>query len=153
MTPEQTTLPSGVDADLSPDRIRELYHDQGLPIDGVANELGVSPTTVYRRMKDYGIERDECPRAEAHVPTRVDYEGYVRWRDQYRGPDGSKREDMVAVHRLAAVAWFGFDSIIGKVVHHCDHIPWDNRQSNLAVLCNREHSKLHNRHENNDHKT
>lgn len=146
MASKQTGLPSGVDADLSPNRIRDLYHEQGLSIDGVADELGVAATTVSRRMRDYGIERDEWPRGDAHVPTRVDKEGYVRWRHQYRDSDGKKRENTIAIHRLAAVAWFGFDALDESVVHHCDRVPWDNRKSNLALLSRRDHGRLHNSH-------
>jgi hypothetical protein len=98
--------------------------------------------TVYQRRLD-GSEY--LVRRVPPVPYRTDHEGYERWRHQYRDDDGEKCEDVVAVHRLAAVAWYGFDVLDGdSVVHHESGIPWDNRESNVSVMDRSEHSILHN---------
>lgn len=49
----------------------------------------------------------------------------------------------VLVHRLLAVSKFGFDDLYGKVVHHKNHIPWDNRPSNIELMKHGEHSSHH----------
>lgn len=81
----------------------------------------------------------------APVPLRTDYEGYERWRNQYRDDDGEKQEDVVGIHRLAAIAWCGFGKLgPGVVVHHVNGIPWDNRQENIVLMDRSSHSTLHN---------
>jgi len=47
------------------------------------------------------------------------------------------------VHRLAAVAWFGFDAVKNKHVHHKNGIPWDNRECNLEPISPEEHNTIH----------
>jgi predicted DNA-binding protein YlxM (UPF0122 family) len=144
----QVSLPNTHSGDYrDPDRLRRLYWDEGMSLGKIAEELKVAETTVYRWFRKHGISR----RAEYHhlnytfVPYRTDKEGYERWRDQYRNRDGEKKEDVVAVHRLAAVAWFGYESVLGRVVHHDSKIPWDNRESNLDLMQRSDHSSYHNR--------
>jgi hypothetical protein len=86
------------------------------------------------------------------VPYRTDYEGYERWRHQYRDKNGQKCEKVVGIHRLAAVAWFGFEVVIvdNRIVHHENGIPWDNREENLDLMGRTSHSILHNRGDSND---
>ena len=46
------------------------------------------------------------------------------------------------LHRLCAVAWFGWDSVVERDVHHRVPIPWLNVESNLLTLPKPEHSHL-----------
>lgn len=48
--------------------------------------------------------------------------------------------DHVAIHRLASVAWFGFDAVVDRDVHHRISIPWLNVESNLVPLPPEEHA-------------
>lgn len=52
-------------------------------------------------------------------------------------------EGEVRLHRLVAVAEYGFEAVAGQQVHHANRIPWDNRPENLLVLSPSEHSRLH----------
>lgn len=52
-------------------------------------------------------------------------------------------EGTVRLHRLLAVAEWGFEAVQGRQVHHVNRIPWDNRPENLALLTPSEHSRLH----------
>lgn len=99
---------------------------------------------MYRQRRLDGTEF--VVRPEAPVPYRTDYEGYETWRWQYRDCTGCKKENAVRVHRLAAVAWFGYEAVAGDntVVHHKNGIPWDNQESNLVPMGRVEHSCLHN---------
>lgn len=45
--------PGGID----PEWLRQRYVDDGLPMARITGEAGVSTTTVYRAMQQYGIER------------------------------------------------------------------------------------------------
>jgi len=55
----------------------------------------------------------------------------------------------VFVHRLLAVAEYGFDAVVGKEVHHKNSIRWDNRPGNIELLSKAEHTKRH--HERGDY--
>jgi len=52
-------------------------------------------------------------------------------------------EGEVRLHRLLAVALYGFEAVAGRQVHHANRIPWDNRPENLRLLTPSEHSRLH----------
>jgi len=47
------------------------------------------------------------------------------------------------IHRLVAVAEYGFDAVVENHVHHKNHIPWDNRPSNLELMSQEEHYRYH----------
>jgi len=65
----------------------------------------------------------------------------------YDAYDGEQVE--FPIHRLLAVAEYGFDSIAGLTVHHQSHIPWDNRPEKLELMTKSEHQTHHNIKENN----
>lgn len=50
--------------------------------------------------------------------------------------------NQVLVHRLSAVAWFGFDAVVDKDIHHRIPIPWLNIECNLLPLPRTEHGLL-----------
>ncbi len=145
--PEQRTLTGDrAESICNPAYLAELYHEHGKTLKEIATQLGVAKSTITRRFQKYDIDRREWGgRGYDHVvPYRTDHEGYERWRHQYRDESGAKKEDVIAIHRLCAVAWFGFDSVADDVVHHESNIPWDNRESNLTIMNHTRHSKLHN---------
>lgn len=49
----------------------------------------------------------------------------------------------VKLHRLLAVAEYGFDEVKDMTVHHKNGIKWDNRAENIELLPNSKHAKLH----------
>jgi len=49
----------------------------------------------------------------------------------------------VLVHRLLAVAEYGYENVCDNVIHHKNGIRWDNRPDNIEVMTRSEHSKLH----------
>jgi hypothetical protein len=51
--------------------------------------------------------------------------------------------DGMLVHRLAAVAWFGYDEVAENKVHHQNGVKWDNREENLAVMSDSDHKSHH----------
>lgn len=73
-------------------------------------------------------------RAPAQIPggrgfLHTDGAGYERWRVRPYGETGGA--DTVFIHRLVAVAEYGFDAVAGNEVHHRNGVRWDNRPGNL----------------------
>lgn len=170
---------------VSKEKLRRLYHYQGLSQREVAERVDCTPKTLRRWFDEYGIESrgegrdvqykqlqdkewlykqfyqkdrstkeiaDELGTYSGRVsqwlkkhdmsPTEHPYIGY---NDGYLEIHTSfERENLYAqVHRLCAVAWFGYDEVVGKEVHHKNGIPWDNREENLEPLTQSEHMSLH----------
>jgi len=126
--------------------LRELYHDRGLFASEIASELGCSHTVARNWLKKYDIpdeslQADACKRRrKTHPLFLIDDGGYFVARAHH--PERAAPEQ-VYIHRLCVVAWSGFESLGECVVHHQNHIPWDNRPSNLELLDESEHGRLH----------
>jgi len=137
------------------DTLRELYIGDELSTDQIARELGCNRSTVLTWLKRHEIETRDKQRAQVVRARRegrpatlfVDSEGYEVWRDPF---DGAVQK--VRVHRLLAVAEYGFGAVSNNPVHHgkeggrlpaCE-IPWANWRGNIEVLGWGEHSKHHN---------
>jgi len=132
-----------------PDWLERKYWDERLSARDMAEQAGCTNTTILRYMREHDIPRREKKIATSigkrrqhgeYVPFRTHSErGYEYWRGKHRGED----EGRVAVHRLAAVAWFGYDSVVDKAVHHKLNIPWLNTEWNLEPMDFGEHMKHH----------
>jgi hypothetical protein len=130
------------------ERLRELYHDQGLSMKEVGERLGCTAPTVQKWMEEHGIEK----RAPAHErdwsgqasPRWVPYAGYSTGTSGYEAWH-SRADDRatVSVHRLACVAWYGLDAVVGHDVHHVNGVPWDNREENVALMDPAAHRSYH----------
>lgn len=124
--------------------LRRLHHVEGLSLKDMADRLGCGKTTVHRWMDRLDVSRRDHKQAAAkefrkeYATYRVDLDGYCIWRSYYNGVS-----ERVPVHRLLAVAEYGFDAVGGKVVHHESGVPWDNRTDNIELMDNTEHSNLH----------
>jgi len=121
------------------DRLRELYWDEGMSLSEVADTLSCSTSSIRKWMKHHDIPRRDGkdkypPRFHTHVS------GYERWRHK----TGGKRHS-VRVHRLLAVAKYGFDPVKDMDVHHKNGVKWDNRIENIELMDSVEHGKLHGR--------
>jgi len=126
-----------------PETLRELYYEEKLSLSDIADRLGCAPITIRRYMNEYGLPRRSMSRATElfHGKVGAPYvtkDGYEEWRlthhqDEYR----------VRIHRLAAVAWFGWSEVVQNDVHHKNGIPFDNREVNLEPLDRSEHIRLH----------
>lgn len=85
-------------------------------------------------------EGDRAGRGNPHWVERAtfghDTGGYEQWESR---PD----QAVVGVHRLAAVAWFGFEAVSDMDVHHGSGVPWDNREENIELLSHADHTRLH----------
>jgi len=124
--------------------LRELYWERGLSLSQVADELGCTYHPVRKNMIRLGIPRRDSravagnyqKRRPAHYRTREN--GYEAW-----GVRVDDNQYTVSVHRLAAVAWSGFETVTDKHVHHKQPIPWLNTEWNLDIMNDGEHKSLH----------
>jgi len=121
-----------------PERLRELYHDRGMSLEQVGDQLDTTRDRIKYWMDQYGIETRRAYDQQKFASLRVDEEGYVLWREYHDGD-----YNRVLVHRLTAIAEHGFDAVCGNDVHHKNGVRWDNRPSNLEVLDPSEHRRLH----------
>lgn len=123
----------------NPDRLRELYHDEGLSLRETAARLGCDQRTVRTWMERYGIQtRDRLEVLRTHgARFRTNHSGYEEWR-------GSGNEH-IRVHRLFAIAHGAnpYDIFGGYEAHHKNKNPFDNRESNIEVLDKSEHMLKH----------
>lgn len=133
-----------------PETLRRLYWDEGLAQSEIADRYDVVFQTISRHMVEHGInpgkETGQFERVE-RAGFLTDDRGYERWSatDTERG-----REEYVKVHRLLAVAEFGFDAVCDMDVHHgveshlpaCE-IPWANWGENIEVIERGQHMTHH----------
>lgn len=137
---QQSTLSGEVLQDPWDDEelLRELYHGEGLSLRSIGERLGCGYTKIHRRMFEFGIERrgeSFGPERQEHATFSTRADGYEYW---------SMKTSSVLVHRLLAVAEYGFDEVCDGIIHHNTPIPWLNTPDNIEVLeSHSEHAKLH----------
>lgn len=126
------------------DELKRLYYQEGLSQTAIADRFGVGQVHISQLMRAYEIapgKRVDLA-ADARRVNRATYRtdlcGYEVWKVR----EGDEMRTL-GVHRLAAVAWFGFDAVAGCDVHHVNEIPWDNREENFRVLSPEAHRSVH----------
>jgi DNA-directed RNA polymerase specialized sigma24 family protein len=120
----------------SPENLVEMYWEEEMTLEEIGAEVGVSTTTVHRRMKDHGIAT-RGPGPWTTLSTyRTSLEGVEEASDSHRTVD---------IHRLLMVAEHGVSALQDRDVHHKTKIPFDNRPKELQLLSHSEHTRLHNR--------
>jgi len=121
--------------------LRKLYVDKGMTSEQIADKFGVGSTTVQRNLKKNGIEtRKSWDYAHEGAKLRLEVNGNGYEFIHHFDDDA---EEYVYIHRLTAIAEYGFDEVVGKDVHHVSEVPWDNRPSNLKPLTRAKHSSTH----------
>jgi len=106
----------------------------------VGDELGCSGSTARYWMKKFGIERSKpCKKKHGHFSlgnlSRREYSQF-----SVSAKEGRK---CVSIHRLIAVAEYGFEEVKDKEVHHKNGNLLDNRPENLKPLTGSEHKMKH----------
>lgn len=129
--------------------LKARYIDEGRSTREIAELAYTDSGTISRWLRRLEIPtrpngRHRTTQMAVRTKTETTAHEYV----QHREPDGSVVK--VSIHRLAAVAWFGYDEVVGNVVHHKDQegrgrggIPWDNREECLEVMSREDHGKHH----------
>ncbi|WP_237713322.1 HNH endonuclease [Halococcus hamelinensis] len=129
-----------------PDVLRELYVERGLTATRTAEELGVHRDTISTALDDFDIERHGPSeyRRKAHLSKPVPLQmfgGYEMWQHSTGLHTPAEK---VFVHRLLAVAVYGFEAVVGHDVHHENECRFDNRPSNVVLKTRSEHTAEHN---------
>jgi hypothetical protein len=117
------------------DWLREKYNEERMNLVEMAEEANTNPASIGRYMRKHGIQTRG---AESRPATYIGCgsKGYEIWQC-------AVNRDYVKVHRLLAVAEYGFESVAGLDVHHKNNIPFDNRADNIEVMTHEEHRSRH----------
>lgn len=125
--------------------MRELYEDRMLTASMIAEGMPCHKRTVFEWINRHDIEkrsRGENVRLAVHKNNpahyMTDFNGYERWETWF-----DYERYFVFVHRLQAVAEFGFDAVCDMHIHHKNGIRWDNRPENLELVTPSEHKDRH----------
>ena len=117
------------------EKLREMYHGQEMTTPEIAEQFDCTDTTIQNQLEENGIEkRNPGARRKESISLVESKKGYESWK--HRG-------GTVFVHRLAAIAWFGLDSVMNQVCHHKNGIRWDNREDNIELMSRADHTKEH----------
>lgn len=123
------------------DLMRELYLEKQISMNKMKDKLDCSLSTVRN-----WIERHDIPKRTRSEACKIRF-GHPNEVNLYTQKDGYETwchaGNIVRVHRLAAVAEYGYDAVTGNSVHHRNEIPWDNRPDNFDVLRRGDHSSHH----------
>lgn len=127
----------------STQEVVRLYYEEGLTQFDIADKFNVTQSAVSNCMRRAGegpgYEANRVPWASYYTTPR----GYEHWSSR----DTEGGYEYVKVHRLLAVAEYGFDAVKDIHVHHQNKISWDNRPENIELLSPSEHMGEHSREE------
>lgn len=113
--------------------VRDAFEVNDGDVNAIAEDLDCGASTVRNYLRQHGITDSSTTRP--YFVARED--GYECWKVDGR---------TIYIHRLLAVAEFGFEEVASGVVHHRNHHRWDNRPENLQVFNdNRAHRREHTR--------
>lgn len=127
-----------------------LEYSSGASMIDIGQKIGISPSGVRKYFIKYGIERRPRTAFFQGSPSknpnwrggrRVKRSGYV---EVYcpEHPNANKRK-CVYEHQLVMEKAIGRYIAPGEVIHHIDGNKSNNDISNLLLLANSEHAKLH----------
>jgi len=124
--------------------LHEQYHEKELSQAEIADKCGVDDKTVRNWMEKHDIEAREPGHNNCRTGIAIQSnDGYRRWNESTLGKH-------LSVHRLLAVAEYGFDAVCDMHVHHKNGIRWDNRPDNIELMTPSEHASLHRQQEVSD---
>lgn len=152
---EATTIIHGTDGKPhhNPDWLREQYCEQGKSTIEIAEQVGLTHHGIQYQLEKHDIDTRSPaeatkqsdnmgnPKGPEHPSWKNRATFYTHSRDGYE--TWKTNDGQVFVHRLLAVAEYGFDEVRGKDVHHKNKIRWDNRPANIDILTPSEHMALH----------
>lgn len=125
-------------------QLRRVY-EQEKSLRKTAEVFGCNTCTILVWMKKYNLKR-QTKNTDKPPYLSINSKGYFVL--QHHDGESQKR---VRIHRLVAVAEFGFDSVVNMDVHHRNEQKLDNRPKNLQIMTHSEHKAHHNTTEDGDY--
>lgn len=124
--------------------LQQMYYEDNHSQTDIAEKFGVSQHTISRWMGKHGIAPGKRYDLAAEA-ARVEYARYYTKQSGYEvwSTRAGYDTDHLFVHRLLAVAVYGFDAVVDSVVHHKNNIKWDNRPGNIEVMVDSKHKRHH----------
>lgn len=123
--------------------LEHLYVKRRLSSNQIAEILPCNRGNVKRWLRRHGIERRS--QSDAAKLKGLRKPPHHRWHNGYEQVvtqiNGKQRG--VQIHRLIAVAEYGFDAVSDMVVHHRNGVKWDNRPENIELMGRDEHTAHH----------
>lgn len=121
----------------------EQHNELGKSLAQIGREQGVTGRTICEWCDRLSVPTQGVGGENPHpnirtAPESTDSAGYVFARTKH-----NRTEYRVRIHRLLAVAEYGYDEVVEMDVHHKNRIPWDNRPENIELVTNKEHARLH----------
>lgn len=122
--------------------MRHLYQDKEFSTVEISAILDCSSGAVMKWMDKLGIQTRS--RSEGVSIASGGSKPLYYYTMKRRGYEAiSTVDENLYIHRLAAVAWYGFDAVVNNHVHHKNEIPWCNTQWNLELLDAGSHMSHH----------
>jgi transcriptional regulator with XRE-family HTH domain len=128
--------------------VRKKYRDKGwllkqyvekkLTQSEMAEKAGCGQHTISRWLRKYDINTRDKSDYITHPFVGKHPKGYIEARCQ-----AGETDDRVYIHRLVAVAEYGFDEVCGMDVHHKNGFGRDNRPENIELRTPEEHMSEH----------
>lgn len=120
------------------DTLERLYREEGKSMREVAEELDTDHDRVAYWLDVHDIDSRTALNDLGYAPYKSNRQGYPLWKTHVEGT-----RHRVKVHRLLAVAEYGFDAVADCDVHHKNGVRWDNRPSNVKPMSPSEHRREH----------
>jgi len=125
-------------------KMRRLYEDKHLSATEIAQEFDTTPSNINKWLHKHGVEtRDRQEAARRAILKKAPKQHTTRRGYEYVASKINDERDHIRIHRLIAVAEYGFDVVAENIIHHKNGIPWDNRPENLEPMSVAEHTRLH----------
>lgn len=127
--------------------LKDLYQEKSRT--EIANDYGVTVKVITSALESIDVEfRSHSEATKKYYEDHGLHDGNDP-KDPYLTHHSQGYEEIrhwqqrIYVHRLSAIAWFGYDAVKDQHVHHCNNIPWDNREENLEAMSESEHRSHH----------
>jgi transcriptional regulator with XRE-family HTH domain len=115
----------------------EMYVEKGLKQEDIADKANCGQHTISRWLRKYGIDTRDASDYNIHPYVGYHPKGYIEAHCQANG-----NSDRFYLHRLLAVAEYGFNAVKGMDVHHKNGIGWDNRPENIELISPSDHYSM-----------
>jgi len=118
--------------------LKKLYWNEEKSLSEIGEMYGVGGSAI-----NHWMERHDIPKRDVHHHQKKRggisiSSGYAIYSIKINGDTKTVR-----MNRLNALLGHSIKELKNNVVHHKNHVKWDNRPKNLEVLSHQEHNDRH----------